>query len=126
MSELNRAHPRHPFEGEIFIELLASGIDSDQPSEIVQCKTLDVSLNGLRVGINRELDVGAILQVGVDLSEAEDTFYLVGEVKWCCRDDKGETVWLAGFELLNAADTDLEFWRQAVTEIPDGAGETDT
>jgi hypothetical protein len=126
MSELNRAHPRHPFEGKIFIELLASDIENDQPGEIIQCKTLDVSLSGLRVGINRQLDVGAILQVGVDLSEVEDTFYLVGEVKWCCRDDKGETLWLAGFELLNAADTDLEFWRQAVTEIPDNAGEADT
>ena len=126
MSEFNRAHPRHPFEGAIFIELLASGVENNQPSEIIKCKTLDVSLNGLRVGINRQLDVGAILQIGVDLSEAQDTFYLVGEVKWCCRDDKGETLWLAGFELLNAADTDFEFWRQAVTEIPDSGGEADT
>lgn len=121
MSELNRAHPRHPFEGKIFIELLASGIESNQPSEIIQCRTLDVSLNGLRVGINQQLEVGAILQIGVDLSEAEDTFYLVGEVKWCCRDDTGETLWLAGFELMNAADTDVEFWRQAVMDIPDRA-----
>lgn len=126
MSEFNRAHPRHPFEGAIFIELLASGVENNQPSEIIKCKTLDVSLNGLRVGINRPLDVGAILQIGVDLSEAEHTFYLVGEVKWCCRDDKGETLWLAGFELLNAADTDLEFWRQAVTEIPGSTGEVET
>ncbi len=126
MSEFNRAYPRHPFEGAIFIELLASGVENNQPSEIIKCKTLDVSLNGLRVGINRQLDVGAILQIGVDLSEAQNTFYLVGEVKWCCRDDKGETLWLAGFELLNAADTDLEFWRHAVTEIPGSVGETDT
>jgi hypothetical protein len=121
MSEFNRAHPRHPFEGEIFIERRASGVENNQPSEIIQCKTLDVSLNGLRVGINRQLDVGAILQIGVDLSDAQDTFYLVAEVKWCCRDDTGETLWLAGFELLNAADTDLEFWRQAVTGIPEAA-----
>jgi hypothetical protein len=126
MSEFNRAHPRHHFEGEIFIERLASGVENNQPNEIIQCKTLDVSLSGLRVGINRQLDVGAILQIGVDLSEAQDTFYLVGEVKWCCRDDKGETLWLAGFELLNAADTDLESWRHAVTEIPDNADETGT
>ncbi|MFT5710681.1 MAG: hypothetical protein ACI8QT_001379 [Halioglobus sp.] len=126
MSELNRAHPRHAFEGKIFIELLASDIENNQPGEIIQCTTLDVSLSGLRVGINRALEVGAILQVGVDLSEAEDIFYLAGEVKWCCRDDKGETVWLAGFELLNATDTDLEFWRQAVKAIPDRAGEADT
>ncbi len=126
MSEFNRAHPRHPFEGEIFIERLASGVENDQPSEIIKCKTVDVSLNGLRVGINRQLDVGAILQIGVDLSEAQDTFYLVGEVKWCCRDDTGETLWLAGFELLNAADTDLEFWRQTVTGIPERSDEADT
>jgi hypothetical protein len=126
MSEFNRAHPRHPFEGEIFIERLASGVENDQPSEIIKCKTVDVSLNGIRVGINRQLDAGAILQISVDLSDAQDTFYLVGEVKWCCRDDKGETLWLAGFELLNAADTDLELWRQAVTGIPDSAGEAET
>jgi hypothetical protein len=126
MSEFNRTHPRHHFEGEIFVERLASGVENNQPSEIIQCKTLDVSLNGLRVGINRQLVVGAILQIGVDLSETQDTFYLVGEVKWCCRDDKGETLWLAGFELLNAADTDLECWRHAVTQIPDIADESNT
>jgi hypothetical protein len=116
MSVDKRRHERLSFQGTIFIELVSPGM-SGHDGEVVMCKTIDISRSGLRVGVNRELTVGAILQVGVELSDKEDTLYLAGEVKWCGRDDQEDDSWLVGFELLNANDSDIDAWRAALTEM---------
>jgi len=115
--EFNRSHRRLSFEGNIFVELLSPGTENNQPREIACCQTRDVSQNGLRVGINRELEIGAILQIGVELSGQDNTLYLTGEVKWCERDDSGKTLWQVGFELMNATDSDIDAWRAQLVDM---------
>ena len=73
MTSESRRHNRLSFEGTIFIELMSSGMDDNQPSEVVLCKTIDISRNGILVWVNRELPVGAILQIGVELSHEHHT-----------------------------------------------------
>ena len=116
MSVDKRRHERLSFQGAIFIELVAPGMIG-HGGEVIMCKTIDISRSGLRVGVNRQLTVGAILQIGVDLSDKEDTLYLAGEVKWCLRDEDLENSWSVGFELMNANDTDIDAWRAALTEL---------
>jgi len=117
MAEESRTHQRLSFEGTIFIELVSSGMEDNQPSEVVLCKTIDISHNGLLVWVNRELTIGAILQIGVELSKEGHTLYLTGEVTRCrpCRYNGGR--WRVGFELLNATDSDIDAWRAMVTEM---------
>lgn len=121
MSQGNRIHRRLLFESTIFIELVSSGIDDDQPSEVALCKTIDISSNGLLVWVNRELTVGAILQIGVELSEQENTLYLTGEVKRCRRDKYRQGRWQVGFELLNATDSDIDAWRTLLGDMGEPA-----
>ena len=117
MAEDSRKHQRLSFEGTIFIELVSSGMDDNQPSEVVLCKTIDVSRNGLLVWVNRELTIGAILQIGVELSREDHTLYLTGEVMRCkpARNNGGR--WQVGFELMNATDSDIDAWRAMVAEM---------
>jgi len=117
MSNENRRHQRLPFEGTIFIELVSSGLEKDQPSEVALCKTIDISDSGLLVWVNRELTVGAVLQIGVELSEQENTLYLTGEVMRCRRDTYNQGRWQVGFELLNATDSDIDAWRALLGRI---------
>ena len=115
--DFKRSHTRLSFEGNIFVELVSPGTAENQTREIASCLTRDVSQNGLRVGINQELDIGAILQIGVELSGQENTLYLTGEVKWCERDDSGKTLWQVGFELMNASDSDIDAWREQLANM---------
>ncbi len=117
MREEKRKHQRLSFEGTIFLELVAPGMAEDHSGEVVLCKTIDISRSGVRVGVDRELTVGAILQIGVELSQEENTLYLAGEVKWCRQSGDEATVWLVGFELLNASNSDIETWRALLTEM---------
>lgn len=117
MSTDNRKHHRLSFEGTIFIELVSSGMEENQPSEVVLCKTIDISRNGLLVWVNRELTVGAILHICVELSEKDLTLYLTGEVKRCSHDKYSEERWRVAFELLNATDSDIDAWRTMVERM---------
>jgi len=116
MTVEKRRHQRLDFAGTIFIELVAPGMGSHD-GEVVKCATIDISRSGLRVRLDRELTVGAILQVGVDLDDKEDTLYLAGEVKWCGHEESGQDSWLVGFELMNARDSDIETWREILSEM---------
>jgi hypothetical protein len=118
MSEEKRKHLRLPIESTIFIELVSPDLEGEDPGEIAECRTLDVSRGGLRVSLARELQVGAILQIGVDLPEAKETLYLAGEVRWC-RELPGEETqrWSVGFQLLNAGNSDIASWVGLLGEL---------
>lgn len=116
MTQDKRKHERIPSNETIFIELVSSGVDGHE-GEVVRCETSNISSNGLRAQVTKELIVGAILQVGIDLKEAQDTLYLAAEVIWCKPDKNRPGGWSAGFELLNANDSDIKTWRKVLAEM---------
>ena len=117
MPENSRKQQRLNLAGTIFIELVSSGVEEDQTSKVILCKTIDISHSGLLVWVNQQLTVGAILQIGVELPREDYTLYLTGEVKWCRRDRYIDGRWRVGFALLNASDSDIDRWRTLVTEM---------
>jgi Tfp pilus assembly protein PilZ len=110
MSEQRRKHLRLPIESTTFIELLSPRLGQSESGRMVTCKTMNVSRGGLQVILAEELTVGAILQIGVDLPGAEDTLYLAGEVRWCLPSQEAQQPWMAGFQILNANDSDIDRW----------------
>jgi hypothetical protein len=117
MSQEKRKHPRLPVESTIFIELVSPRAGSSEAGEIAMCKTLELSRDGLRVGLARELTVGAILQIGVQLPGSDDTLYLAGEVLWCRANEGPQQSWSAGFKLMNAGDSDIDRWIALLGEM---------
>lgn len=105
-----RKHLRLPVEGTVFIGLVSPGIGKVDSGKVAICKTLDISRGGLQVSLEHELVVGAILQIGVELPESQETLYLAGEVRWCLQNGEEENRWSAGFALLNAVDSDIDAW----------------
>ncbi len=110
MPEDKRQHLRLPVASKIFIELVSTPAGSAESGTIAMCNTLDISRGGLSVSLDQELTVGAILQIGVQLSDADDTLYLAGEVRWCRPLQESQHGWCAGFKLMNAGDSDIDNW----------------
>ena len=108
MPQEKRQHLRLPVESRIFIELVSPRVGSAESGTVAMCNTLDISRGGLRVSLDQELTVGAILQIGVQLADADDTLYLAGEVRWCRPMQESQQGWSAGFKLMNAVDSNLE------------------
>ncbi len=115
MSEDKREHLRLPLESKIFIELVSSGMGSQEAAEIATCKTMNVSRRGLQVSMEQEVTIGAILHIGVQMPDQTDPLYLAGEVEWCRGDDA--TGWCAGFRLLDANNSDIDDWVSLLTEM---------
>jgi Tfp pilus assembly protein PilZ len=110
MPEQRRKHLRLPIESTTFIELLSPRLGQVETGRMITCKSLNVSRGGLQVALAEEMTVGAILQIGVDLPGADDTLYLAGEVRWCLPRKDAQHPWMAGFQILNADDSDIERW----------------
>ena len=112
MPEDMRHQPRFAVENPIFIELVSPEFGSHESGKIARGKTLDVSRSGLRVGLEQELPVGAILQVGVQLPASAGTLYLVSEVRWSLPvpGTGADPGWSAGLALCDADDSDIDDW----------------
>jgi Tfp pilus assembly protein PilZ len=110
MTEQKRKHLRLPIESTIYIKLLTSRPGQDESARMLKCKSLNVSRGGLQVMLEEELTVGTILQIGVELPSEKDTLYLAAEVRWCLPSKNEHNPWMAGFQILNTHDSDIERW----------------
>ncbi len=117
MVEEKRQHLRLPMQTRTFIELVSPDPEDPASGEIVSCQTIDVSRGGLQVTLERELTVGAILQIGIDMPERESPLYLTGEVRWCRPLTRSRDQWAAGFQLMNNADPDFMNWIGMLREM---------
>lgn len=120
MSE-NRKHLRLPVASTTFIELESPALKENSRGTVVKCKTLNVSRGGLLVILDREVPIGAILQIGVDLADDnEPTLYLSAEVRWCTRAEESgmrRDGWYAGFQVLNSEGSDVERWTRLIKSM---------
>ena len=117
MSGEKREHLRLPVDTSIFIELVAPGVGSGEDGEIIACRTTNVSRQGLQVSIGREVTVGAILQIGVQMREALEPFYLAGQVEWCNKNEGTAEGWAVGFRLMNADNSDIDSWTSLLIRL---------
>ncbi|MEM6581766.1 MAG: PilZ domain-containing protein [Pseudomonadota bacterium] len=101
-----RRYLRFPVEVAVFIEVVAAEFGSNDSATFVRCTTTEVSRDGLRVAIDRELPAGAILQLALEVAETKDDLFLVGEVSWSgpVPGTVGHPAWTAGISLFDEGD----------------------
>ena len=119
MADQRRKHLRLPIETSTFIELVSPRVGQKDSGRIIACKSLNASREGLQVALPEEITVGAFLQIGVDLPDADNTLYLVGEVRWCLPGKDGENAWMAGFQLVKSDDSDIDRWVELISSMED-------
>jgi Tfp pilus assembly protein PilZ len=113
----DRKHTRLPILSVTFIELESPAMEETDSGKLAACKSLNVSQGGLQVELEEDITVGALLQVCVELPNADDPLYLVGEVRWCRPGGGEEGPWVAGFQLMNAVNSDIGHWRDLVERL---------
>ena len=119
MPEQKRKHLRLPIESMTFIELMSPRMNQTKPGRLATCKSLNIPRDGLQVVLEEEITVGAFLQIGIALPGAEDTLYLVGEVRWCQPGEDEKDTWIVGFQLLHADKSDFVRWVEFIAAMND-------
>jgi hypothetical protein len=113
--ETDRRHTRITLSARVFVEVSARTAESE--AVLLHCEVIDVSYGGFRVCIESEVPVDAILPICAELPGVDKPFYLAAEVKWCRANEDDSPGFLAGFALLNSADTDIKSWRNLLEHV---------
>ena len=100
----------------VFIETSASPNGEPPPVKVTISETVDVSANGLQVKLDYELPAGSLLPLCVQCSKPTATFNLTGEVMWVRQCDVAG-IFLVGFRILENDQTDLQGWKEQVSQL---------
>ena len=110
-----RQESRLNTEETVFIELTSAEPGVEIPPDIVISNSVDLSANGLRVSVDRDLVIGSILRACVQFRDSPQRFLLVTEVKWCRAHERaGE--FIAGLALFESEGTDIQVWKEMIAE----------
>lgn len=100
----------------VFVELPSTHWQED--GKILLGQSLDLSANGLRVIVDRELAANAIVRLSVRPAGAlcaSEPFLLVAEIKWSQPwGEEGE--YLIGLSLFESDGTHIQRWKQALAD----------
>ncbi|UZE97871.1 PilZ domain-containing protein [Alkalimarinus alittae] len=97
----------------LFVETVSAAPGSLDGAEVVSCKTLDFSANGLQVKMDTPLTAGAIHQMTLEFPNSDEKFELTGEVRWVRLSSSGSG-YVAGIMLFNSEGTEIIDWKLAI------------
>ena len=108
--EDRRKYPRLRREERAVIHRIDS--DGDDPAgDVLYCKTVDISPNGLQARAKKQLHPGEQVEVVISVEGYGDSFHLRGQSRWC-RPAEGTGEYLLGVELLSSEGSDFGPWRR--------------
>jgi hypothetical protein len=110
-----RNEPRSDVHAAVFLEVDSPEPESGERPTVILCRILDVSANGMKIRVDRELPETAILRLCADFGRDRSPLEVVGEVRWCR--EEGE-YFEAGFVLYDSAYTDIEAWKKLISADP--------
>jgi hypothetical protein len=107
----------------IFIEKESSSYDGSDDSNIVICKSVNLSSDGLQVVIDDPIPERKVLRLCLDV-RGKPPIFVVGEVMWQ-REEKDTGEYSVGFRLFDSEGSDYQHWRQTVSELIESARAVD-
>ena len=115
-----RQEARAAASAAVFLELEAEDPVLQLPARLLLCRLLDISASGMKIRIDRPLEVGAILSLCAQFADRDQALKVVGEVRWVRPD---EDYFVAGFYLFDADQVDIDGWKAiaAQTSTSDGS-----
>jgi hypothetical protein len=114
MMKDRRQHGRQRRDERVVLQFVSSAHDSLPAGTVVRCSTKDVSPQGIRIQLDRQLPERFLLELRIDISNRRGNFFLAGEVRWCREVAKAERS-LIGVELKERQTDDFKRW-QAILE----------
>jgi hypothetical protein len=77
-----RSAPRLPRHEQVFARVATCPAHPDLVGTVLRAASEDLSRGGLRVRIDRPMDVGTVFDLWLKIKDAEGTFLLHGTVRW--------------------------------------------
>ena len=111
--EDRRADPRIELQADLTVKIVFSSTAPSLLGKNLDSKTVDISASGLRISLDRPIEIDSVLDVWVTMKKQNKKYFLTGNVRWCNETDQ-LGVYHAGVVLRERTDTitDLRSWRK--------------
>ena len=111
--EDRRADPRIELQADLTVKIVFSSTAPSLLGKNLDSKTVDISASGLRISLDRPIEIDSVLDVWVTMKKQNKKYFLTGNVRWCNETDQ-LGVYHAGVVLRERTDTitDLSSWRK--------------
>lgn len=111
--EDRRADPRIELRADLTVKIVFSSTAPSLLGKNLDSKTVDISASGLRISLDRPIEIDSVLDVWVTMKKQNKKYFLTGNVRWCNETDQ-LGVYHAGVVLRERTDTitDLGSWRK--------------
>ena len=115
--EIPRKHKRIDHEDATFVKIVrTTNEDTKLNDQAVMCRTLDISMKGVRVALDSELPKGSRVEVWIKSHEGEGTLRLFGKVVWC-RTPYAKDGMEAGVQFRKDQDDDYKEYQKRVAKM---------
>ncbi len=105
-----RRHVRQPRDERVVLQIVSSTHDTLPQGTVVRCSTKDVSPQGIKIQLDRQLPEGCLLELCVEFLNHPGIIFLAGEVKWCKALDESKRN-LIGVELKERQTDNFNLWQ---------------
>ncbi len=113
----DRIAPRVEKDTTVFVELTTGSVADKVDSDIVICKTVNLSTTGVQVVLDREISKGCILRLCLD-TKGWAPIFVVAKAMWQRQDLKTQQYYV-GFMILESSGTDFADWQVVVAKMFD-------
>jgi len=112
--EERRADPRIEHTTDLAVKIVFSSASPGLLGKNLDSKTVDISASGLRIALDRPIEIDSVLDVWVTMKKQNKKYFLTGNVRWCSETEL-PGIYHAGLVLRERTDTitDLRSWRKS-------------
>jgi c-di-GMP-binding flagellar brake protein YcgR len=110
-----RQDPRVSAEDRVVVMVLAASDAPTLEGKTFFCVTRDLSVGGLRFGVHTEVPLGSMLELRVEVSDANESYVHDGKVAWVGEVEiEGIREYLLGVRFVRTRDNRETKWRSLV------------
>ncbi len=120
-SEKRRGQCRYVRHDKLFAQILVPVSESSEKLNAKKvtllCHSCDASINGLKIEIERQLEVKSSIDLWMTFEGLENKFYLRGHVCWCHEAEELSGLYQVGIELEDVHATDYAQWIELLSSF---------
>ncbi len=110
-----RKHPRIPYDTAVHVKLYQVYGQADLAGKNLFCTSSDISINGIRLTVDRELPVGTALELRVAIIDPPTAFAHLAQVRWIR--EVADKKFHVGVEFTGASQVHMSAWHNLVKHI---------
>ncbi len=116
-----RSHSRITEDADVTVTIKSAPEVRDIEGKILSCHTTDVSMRGVQLMSNVDIQIGTLLELDIVFKHSSKNFIQIGNVVWITEtsddESEGEPYYNVGIRFNETSNPQFKDWVYAITEL---------